>query len=118
MAHHFKSNNSLIDKNLNTSSFVGQLYKCHPVIESSKSFVKSLDSLPFITEIKYVGTFNQQFPDVATCLEHVFNSLLGQGHECPKCERACPTPLKDLCITPFQHEMRAAPAWAGAYVWW
>ena len=28
------------------------------VIESSKSFVTSLDSLPFITEIKYVGTFN------------------------------------------------------------
>jgi hypothetical protein len=23
---------------------------------------------------------------------------------------------KDLCIPPFQHEMRAAPAWAGAYV--
>jgi len=22
--------------------------------------------------------------------------------------------MKDLCITPFQHEMRAAPAWAGA----
>ena len=25
---------------------------------------------------------------------------------------------KDLCITPFYHEMRAAPAWAGAYVRW
>jgi hypothetical protein len=25
---------------------------------------------------------------------------------------------KDLCITPFYHEMRAAPAWAGAYVGW
>ena len=25
---------------------------------------------------------------------------------------------EDLCITPVQYEMRAAPAWAGAYVWW
>ena len=49
--------------------------------------------------------------------QHVFNTLFDQGHECPKCERACPNPLKDLCITLFQHEMRAAPAWAGAYVW-
>jgi len=27
-------------------------------------------------------------------------------------------PIKDVCITLFQHEMRAAPAWAGAYEWW
>jgi len=27
--------------------------------------------------------------------------------------------MQDLCITPFHHAMRAAPAWAGAYVgWW
>jgi len=24
---------------------------------------------------------------------------------------------KDLCITPVQHEIRAAPAWAGAARW-
>jgi hypothetical protein len=26
--------------------------------------------------------------------------------------------MQDLCITPFHHAMRAAPAWAGAYVGW
>jgi len=34
-----------------------------------------------------VRQFFTQFPDDATCLEHLFNVRFGQGHECPKCER-------------------------------
>jgi len=32
--------------------------------------------------------FFKQFPDDETCLQHLFGTRFGQGHECPKCERA------------------------------
>lgn len=32
--------------------------------------------------------FFQQFPDDETCLNHLFDVRFGQGHVCPKCERA------------------------------
>ena len=32
--------------------------------------------------------FFKQFPDDYSCLEHLFNIRFGQGHTCPKCERA------------------------------
>ncbi|PWE28416.1 IS1595 family transposase, partial [Maritimibacter sp. 55A14] len=35
-----------------------------------------------------VRQFFKQFPDDETCLEHLFNVRFGQGHVCPKCERA------------------------------
>lgn len=35
-----------------------------------------------------VHQFFQQFPDDAACLERLFKVRFGQGHECPKCERA------------------------------
>lgn len=35
-----------------------------------------------------VRQFFQQFPTDEACLEHLFNVRFGQGHECPKCERA------------------------------
>lgn len=35
-----------------------------------------------------VREFFQQFPDDETCLEHLFNVRFGQGHVCPKCDRA------------------------------
>ena len=35
-----------------------------------------------------VREFFKQFSDDAVCLEHLFNVRFGQGHVCPKCERA------------------------------
>lgn len=35
-----------------------------------------------------VRQFFQQFPTDEACLEHLFNVRFGQGHVCPKCERA------------------------------
>src|SRR6056297_1821877 len=35
-----------------------------------------------------VRQFFQQFPTDDACLEHLFNVRFGQGHVCPKCERA------------------------------
>ncbi|WP_037374342.1 IS1595 family transposase [Sediminimonas qiaohouensis] len=35
-----------------------------------------------------VRQFFQQFPNDDACLEHLFNVRFGQGHVCPKCERA------------------------------
>ena len=35
-----------------------------------------------------VRQFFAQFPSDEACLEHLFNVRFGQGHECPKCERA------------------------------
>ena len=35
-----------------------------------------------------VRQFFKQFPDDETCLEHLFNTRFGQGHECPKCKHA------------------------------
>jgi transposase len=35
-----------------------------------------------------VRQFFQQFPTDEACLAHLFNVRFGQGHECPKCERA------------------------------
>jgi len=35
-----------------------------------------------------VRQFFQQFPTDDSCLEHLFNVRFGQGHVCPKCERA------------------------------
>jgi transposase len=32
--------------------------------------------------------FHKQFPDDEACLAHIFESRFGQGHVCPKCERA------------------------------
>ncbi|WP_371832690.1 transposase [Planktomarina sp.] len=45
-----------------------------------------------------VRQFFKQVPDDATCLEHLFNTLFGQGHECPKCERACATGQSVLAL--------------------
>ena len=35
-----------------------------------------------------VRQFFKLYPDDATCLAHLFNVRFGQGHVCPKCERA------------------------------
>jgi transposase len=35
-----------------------------------------------------VREFFQQFPDDETCLNHLFNTRFGQGHECPSCKRS------------------------------
>jgi transposase-like protein len=35
-----------------------------------------------------VRQFFKQFPSDEACLEHLFNVRFGQGHVCPKCERA------------------------------
>lgn len=35
-----------------------------------------------------VRQFFAQFPSDEACLEHLFNIRFGQGHVCPKCERA------------------------------
>lgn len=35
-----------------------------------------------------VRQFFQQFPDDESCLAHLFEIRFGQGHQCPKCERA------------------------------
>lgn len=35
-----------------------------------------------------VASFFKQFPDDGTCLNHLFDVRFGQGHECPKCEKA------------------------------
>lgn len=35
-----------------------------------------------------VRAFFKQFPDDETCLAHLFETRFGQGHVCPKCERA------------------------------
>lgn len=35
-----------------------------------------------------VQDFFRQFPDDEACLAHLFNVRFGQGHECPKCQRA------------------------------
>jgi|SRR5680860_1255336 len=34
-----------------------------------------------------VREFFKQFPDDASCLEHLFTVHFGQGHKCSKCER-------------------------------
>jgi transposase len=35
-----------------------------------------------------VREFFQQFPDEETCLNHLFETRFGQGHECPSCKRS------------------------------
>ena len=35
-----------------------------------------------------IAQFFKQFPDDETCLQHLFDVRFGQGHVCPKCERA------------------------------
>jgi transposase len=35
-----------------------------------------------------VREFFQQFPDDETCLNHLFETRFGQGHECPSCKRS------------------------------
>ncbi|MEQ9210632.1 MAG: IS1595 family transposase [Pseudomonadales bacterium] len=35
-----------------------------------------------------IREFFKRFPDDETCLNHIFECRFGQGHECPKCERA------------------------------
>ena len=34
-----------------------------------------------------IRQFYQQFPTDDACLDHLFNTRFGQGHECPKCNR-------------------------------
>jgi transposase-like protein len=35
-----------------------------------------------------IREFFQKFPDDETCLNHIFDVRFGQGHVCPKCEKA------------------------------
>ncbi|MFN0066850.1 MAG: transposase, partial [Limisphaerales bacterium] len=35
-----------------------------------------------------VREFFQKFPDDEACLSHLFGVRFGQGHVCPKCDRA------------------------------
>ena len=56
----------------------------NPHIEGMNKHTSASSSPPTMTVIE----FFKKFPDDDSCLEHLFNIRFGQGHECPKCERA------------------------------
>jgi len=74
-----------------------------------------------------VTAFFKQFPDDEACLEHLFNTSYGQGHECPKCEREakwyrikaerayscqwCGHHLHPTVGTPFQQSRTSLQLW-------
>lgn len=47
-------------------------------------FIGGMKVKPSLTILE----FHKQFPDDEACLAHIFESRFGQGHVCPKCERA------------------------------
>ncbi len=56
-----------------------------------------------------VRQFFAKFPDDRSCLAHLFNVRFGQGHSCPKCERAAKW-------YPLKSELAFSCQWCGHHV--
>ena len=74
-----------------------------------------------------IAQFFKQFPDDEACLQHLFDVRFGQGHVCPKCERAskwfrikaerafscqwCGHHLHPTVNTPFEKSRTSLQSW-------